>query len=229
MISIVIPTLNEENNIRKLVPYLQNSCVGKPIEIIIADGGSTDDTLAIAASLGAKNISSNKGRSIQMNTGAKLAQYEILYFIHADTLPPAGFYTDIITAVNNGYEAGRYRTKFESNKWLLKLNAFFTRFDLFVCYGGDQTLYTTTALFKKLNGYNEKMLIMEEYDFVERAKKIATYKIFKNATLVSARKYETNTWWQVQKINYKIVHQYKKGVPQSELVKMYRSMLKNLK
>jgi rSAM/selenodomain-associated transferase 2 len=230
MISIIIPTLNEEANIKKLIPYLQTCSVNKEIEIIVADCGSTDATTAVAESLGAKIIISPvKGRAVQMNTGARAAKYSILYFVHADTVPPKSFFTDITDAVKAGYETGRYRTKFDSSSGLLKINAFFTRFDWFVCYGGDQTLFVTASLFKQINGYNEELLIMEEYDFVKRAREFTRYKIFSKATLVSARKYHANTWWRVQKAHYIIVRLYKKGVPQKELVEKYNRLLKNIK
>jgi rSAM/selenodomain-associated transferase 2 len=230
MISIIVPTLNEEAALSKLIPYLQACCLYKDIEIIIADGGSTDNTQAVAESCGAKLvISPVKGRAAQMNAGARRASYNILYFVHADTVPPKTFFSDIIAAVQKGCEAGRYRTKFDSNKWLLKFNAFFTRFDWFICYGGDQTLFVTQSLFNKTVGYNEELLIMEEYDFVKRARALARYKIFSKAALVSARKYDVNSWWQVQRANATIVRLYKKGVPQKELVEKYKSMLKNLK
>lgn len=230
MISIIIPALNEEANIKKLVPYLQNCGLNKEIEIIVADGGSTDGTTAAAEASGARLIvSAVKGRAVQMNAGARAAKYNILYFVHADSVPPPSFYTDITDAVNDGYETGRYQTKFDSCNRLLKINAFFTRFDWFVCYGGDQTLFVTSSLFKKINGYNENLLIMEEYDFVKRAREFARYKIFSKAAQVSARKYDANSWWQVQKAHYIIVRLYKKGAPQKELVEKYKRLLKNLK
>jgi rSAM/selenodomain-associated transferase 2 len=230
MISIIIPALNEEANIKRLIPYLQNCCVNKEIEIIVADCGSTDATITAAQSLGAKLIACPvKGRAVQMNAGARAAKYSILYFVHADAVPPPSFFTDITEAVKAGYETGRYRTKFDSNKWLLKINAFFTRLDWVVCYGGDQTLFTTASLFKKINGYDEKLFIMEEYDFVKRARAFARYKIFLKATVVSARKYDANAWWRVQRAHYIIVQLYKKGAPQKELVEKYNRLLRNIK
>jgi len=227
MMSIVIPTLNEEENIAMLISYLQKCCAGKRTEIIIVDGGSTDRTRERAASLDVKVIeSAQKSRAIQMNMGATVAQFDIIYFIHADSIPPQTFYTDIISAVKNGYAIGRYRTKFKGNKFLLKFNAFFTRFDWFVCYGGDQTLFITANLFNKINGYDESLLIMEEYDFVQRAKQLALYKIFSDTALVSIRKYDSIPWLKVQIANYKIVQLYKKGIPQKELVEKYQQSLK---
>ena len=122
MISIVIPTYNEAAVIAQLVTYLQLHG-GKTIaEIIVIDGGN-DDTLQIAAQLGAVTAKAVvKGRAAQMNQGAAMASGNILYFVHADTLPPKSFAVDIETTINNGFEFGRYCTQFDSKKLLLKLN-----------------------------------------------------------------------------------------------------------
>ena len=230
MISIVIPTLNEEENIEKLVPYLQSCCSNRVIEIIVADCGSQDRTRELAASFGAKVITSScKGRSVQMNAGAASAKYDILYFVHADSVPPKQFCDDIINAVSAGYEFGRYQTKFEGNKWLLKINAFFTRFDWFMCYGGDQTLFVTTSLFKRIGGYKNELIIMEEYEFAQRAKAFARYKIFNDVTLVSIRKYQANSWLRVQRANYTMIRLFKKGIDQNEMIKTYKQLLTDIK
>ncbi len=227
MISIIIPTFNEEANIGQLVKYLkehQNNC---SCEIIICDGGSTDKTIEIAMNSGAAAVvSTSKGRSAQMNYGASIAKADILYFVHADSFPPASFFTDIENAVENGFEFGRYRTKFDSKKLLLCLNAFFTRYDLFVCYGGDQTFFITKKIFNIIGGFKEDMQIMEDYEIVTRAKAVAKYKIIKKNALVSARKYDINSWVQVQRANYIIVQMYKKGASQNAMAEKYKQLLK---
>ncbi|MBC7934388.1 MAG: TIGR04283 family arsenosugar biosynthesis glycosyltransferase [Rhizobacter sp.] len=226
MFTIIIPTYNEQDNIAKLVGYLLNNSQGHTLEIIISDGGSTDNTLQEAIHAGAIGlISPKKGRAAQMNYGASRAKGEILYFIHADTLPPISFVNDINKSVSEGFLLGRYRTKFDSKKNILKFNAFFTRFDLFMCYGGDQTLFIKRDLFESIGGFNESMLIMEDYDIITRARKKARYKIIQKGALVSARKYDTNSWLTVQKANYTIIQMYKKGATQPEMVNAYKKML----
>ena len=174
MISIIIPTYNEAESIQQLIAYLLIHGGTGLKEIIVADGGSTDNTLLLAAEAGATAVVSPlKGRAAQMNYGASLAMGNCLYFIHADTYPPPTFSTDIQQAIEKGYGVGRYRTRFDTDKWLLKINAFFTRFDLFVCFGGDQTLFIRRQLFDVYRGFKEDMRIMEEYEFCVRARKTA--------------------------------------------------------
>lgn len=225
-ISIIIPAYNEETSITGLVQFLLNHAGGYVAEIIVSDGGSTDSTQKNAADAGATALlSPQKGRAAQMNYAASLAIGDILYFVHADTLPPGSYARDIIKATENGYAVGRYRTKFDSKSSLLKLNAFFTRFDIFMCYGGDQTLFITKKLFDDIGGFNEAMMIMEDYDITERARKKGNYAVMKNEVLVSARKYETNGWLKVQKINYTVVQMYRKGATQKQMSEYYKNKL----
>lgn len=108
---------------------------------------------------------------------------------------------------------------------MLKVFAWFTRFNWFICYGGDQTFFIAKKLFEELAGFKGDMLIMEEYDLTERAVKKGRYKIFKDKTIVSARKYEGRSWWQVQLANRKAVKLYKKGASQTEISETYKQML----
>ncbi len=226
MISIIIPTFNEAAHIAKIIVWLKNGAAGADIEIIVSDGGSTDNTTELAKAAGAVVLGSpQKGRAAQMNYGASAARGTVLYFVHADTQPPASFVTDIEAAIEQGFLIGRYKTKFDSSRLLLKLNAFFTRFDWFMCMGGDQTLFITKQLFQSQGGFDSSMKIMEEYEFCERARKNVRYKVMNGRVLVSARKYETNSWWQVQRANYKIVKMYKKGASQQQMADKYKQML----
>lgn len=225
-ISIIIPTYREESSIGRLVQHLQKFGGAHISEIIVSDGQSDDATVEAAKKNGALAVTApQKGRAAQMNHGASLATGDIFYFVHADVLPPESFATDIINAVNKGYDLGRYIMKFNSKKWYLRINEFFTRFDFFICYGGDQTLFVTRKLFEETGGFNNGLRIMEDFEFTKRAREKGKYKIFKKGALISARKYDTNSWWQVQMANRKIVSMYKKGAGQQEMVDAYKKML----
>jgi rSAM/selenodomain-associated transferase 2 len=222
-LSIIIPTYQEEQHIAALVSYLRRH---SHAEVIIADANSLDETLSLARGAGAQAfLSPQNGRAAQMNFGASLASGEILYFVHADTFPPPGFEADILKAVEEGFSLGRYRSKYKSNKWLLKLNAWFTRFDWFMCMGGDQTLFITKKLFDENGGFKKDMMIMEEYEFCARVRRDQRYKIFDKEALISARKYEGRSWFKVQRANYLVVKKFKKGESQQALVDAYRKLL----
>lgn len=228
MISIIIPTFNEGGYLGSLVRFLNENAAGNAIEILISDGGSTDNTVAAAAAAGARVlIAPAKCRAAQMNFAASHAQGSILYFVHADSFPPATYVMDIHYAIQSGFVAGRYQTKFISDSLLLRLNAFFTRFDLFACYGGDQTLFICRKFFKQLKGFDESKVIMEDYDITTRIKENkGRYKIFKKSALVSARKYDKNNWLAVQKANYRAVKMYKEGMEPAIIALRYRELLK---
>lgn len=225
-ISIIIPTYNEEENIENIITHLLNIRQKGNVEIIVADGGSTDKTMEIAQKSGAIAILSNiKGRAGQMNHGVDFAASDILYFIHADSRPPLTYFTDIENAISTGYNCGCYRSEFDSNNFLLKINSFFTRLNVLFCRGGDQTIFVTRALFEKVGPYKNEMLIMEDYDFLARIRKQGKFKLFNKATVFSARKYDENSWLKVQKANLKIVRMYKKGKSQQEMLETYKRML----
>ena len=86
-------------------------------------------------------------------------------------------------------------------------------------------MFIKRELFETLNGFDDSMRIMEDYDIVMRAKQKDKYGIILKDVLVSARKYETNNWWQVQKANFTIVQMFKKGASQEEMATKYKKML----
>jgi len=224
MISIIIPALNEATNLKKLLPALKANTL-EPIEIIVVDGGSTDATIDICASQGIKVLKGQRGRAKQMNFGASQSNGEILYFVHADAIPPKGYGEAILQAIQEGFPIGCFRLKFDSKSYLLKINAFFTRFDRSWTRGGDQTLYVKTRLFNQFKGYDESCVIMEEYDFMDRIRQAHSFKIIPKNILISARKYEKNSYFKVQIANLVAMRMYQRGVAKKDIALKYKSML----
>lgn len=225
MISIIIPTFNECEYIESLISSIFKYQKGA-IEVIVCDGGSSDDTRSIAKSAGAEVfISPQKGRASQMNYGASKASGDVLYFVHADVKLHPDFEKDIYQAIEDGFSIGCYRYQFDSRLLLLKINAFFTRFDWIWCRGGDQTLFIPKNCFEQIGGFNNDFKIMEDYDLIVRAKKVFKFKIIPKNVIVSARKYDTNSYLKVQLANLKIMRMWKKGVSQSEMVDTYQKLL----
>jgi len=104
-LSIIIPTLNEAENITKLVTYLYKHGNTHIHEIIVVDWWSIDNTVILAQQAWAIVINSSPGRSKQMNIWASHASWTILWFVHADVLPPIGFAYDIDEQYNDSYTA----------------------------------------------------------------------------------------------------------------------------
>ncbi len=229
-VSVIIPTFNEERNIAKLIQFLFKHATPDLEEIIVCDGHSHDDTLAIAQKAGATALLSPKtGRAAQMNYAASQASGDVLYFVHADTIPPVSYLPDIQQALAEGYLLGSYQSKFISNNPLLKINAFFTRFDREECHGGDQTLYVYKDFFDELKGYREDYVIMEDFELIKRARKRAAFKNMPKKVRISARKYRENSYLRVNFANFVVFNMYRMGFQPKTLKKTYYKLIKHPK
>lgn len=227
-LSIIIPTLNEAENLKQLLPLLQ-SCLDVNDEVIVCDGQSTDESANISKELGAIVISPKRGRASQMNAGAAIAKNEILYFVHADTRPPLTFKADVLRYFNQGNKLGCYRFKFDSKSTLLKINGYFTKFDRMMCRGGDQTLFVCKEVFNALDGYDEGHVIMEDYDFLIRARKKYPFVIMDGDAVVSSRKYIENSYVRVNISNFIVFKLYQMGVSPEKLDGLYKRLIKHPK
>ena len=225
-LSIIIPTLNEAENIERLIDRLKNCTCQTAHEIIVIDAGSTDDTIDLAKKAGAKTyLSPKRGRAPQMNYGVKKSKGDVVYFVHADSLPPQNFCSHIKKCISNGSKIGGFRFKFDSDKKILAFNNWTTQFNKIFVRGGDQTIFLTRDFFEELNGFDENFRIMEEYDLIERAQKKTKYTLIQKDVLVSARKYDNNSWLRVMLANTTVFTMYRLGCSQDRMVNTYKKML----
>jgi rSAM/selenodomain-associated transferase 2 len=226
-ISAIIPSYNEEENIGTLIDYLNRVHAGALNEIIVVDGGSSDRTPEIVQEKGARLIrSEKKGRAVQMNTGAMVANEELLYFLHADSLPPEAFDREIVAAANKGFGAGCFRLVFDTSHFLLRLYAFFTRYRSTLLRFGDQSLFIRKSIFEKIGGFDESLTVMEDQKIVRDVKKLTPFYLSEREVITSARKYRKNGLVRLQGVFTLIWLLYYLGVPQEGLVNLYKSYIR---
>lgn len=190
-ISIIIPVLNEADSIARILRYLKSNSSSENLkEIIVVDGGSSDNTVNIAFNEKVSVLHSKKGRAKQMNLGASKATGEILYFLHVDTLPPRNFDQSIIDTVSLNNQVGCFQMKFDSKSRFLAFFAWFTRINSKLCRGGDQSLFITKKLFTKSKGFNEDYIVFEDNEFINRIYAMTNFTVLPRHVKTSARRYE---------------------------------------
>ena len=206
LISVIIPVLNEQDLVIPQHAAIHKASTSDSIlEIIYVDGGSDDHTAIRTEELNARILVSAKGRARQMNLGAREAKGSILYFLHADTFPPKHFDQIIINAVNGGTDAGCFRMKFDSNSWFLGFFAWFTRFNHWLCRGGDQSLFIRREHFEIMGGYNEDYTVYEDLEFVGRLYQNGNFKVLPQKVITSARKYNQLGKYRLQ-FHFAVIH-----------------------
>lgn len=226
-LSIVIPTYNEAAVIGRLVRYLRRYSPPKEVEVLVVDGNSTDATLDQAKRAGARVFPApRKERAAQMNYGASQARGEILYFVHADVIPPSSFYEDIVY-YSHRWPAGRYAMWFKSKRPALMINELFSHLNFLWCSGGDQTLFIRRPEWDILGGYDEGFVIMEEYDFLARLKQHFAFKVIHKHVRTTDRKYQGTGFLKVNWANFQAFRMWRKGIDPQEIKRFYREALQN--
>jgi len=224
-ISIIIPVLNEEKQIGSIIRRLTSLQAGSVKEIVVVDGGSDDGTVLEAESAGATVVSSEKGRAKQMNTGARIAKGDILYFLHADTEPPKFFDREINSAIEKEYSFGCFRLEFDWGHPLLKFYSWFTRFRRTELRFGDQSLFATRTVFEKAGGFDEDLIVMEDQEIYRRLHQYGAFYLSERSVITSARKYEEIGLVKLQVLFFLIWLGYYFGIKQNTLVNFYRAFI----
>jgi rSAM/selenodomain-associated transferase 2 len=220
LISIIIPTLNEADNIQEAIISSQ---IGRNIEIIIVDGGSKDETLSIAKSLDVKVIISPPGRANQMNMGAMAANGEILLFLHADTRLPTNFAQMIRTTLAKpGIVAGAFTLRINAPNWGLRLVEFGVKWrsHLWQMPYGDQAIFITKEVFQNVGNFPE-IPIMEDFALMKKLKTIGKISLLSKPVITSSRRWLKKGILQTTILNQIIIIAYLLGVSPQRIRNWY--------
>ncbi len=211
-ISIIIPTINEANNLPLLLSDLSN--IQKEGEIIIVDCGSEDKTIDIANIYGAKVcICKERNRGLQLDLGAGYSKGDWLIFLHADTRLIHDWFRKINSFLN-GNKNSIYYFKFKINhkRMIYRVLEIFVNFrsKYFKQPYGDQGLIIHRTTYFKNNGFR-KIPLMEDVDFLRRLNKKKDLKQLNTPIFISSRKWErTNIFLQAMK-NWHFRRRWLKG------------------
>lgn len=220
-ISVVIPALNEAVAIAATIRSARDPLV---VEVILADGGSTDETVSIAEAHGARVVHSQRGRAFQMNRGAEAAEAPNLLFLHADTLLPPGFGAEVVRLLSLPTTAGgAFTLQIDSPVWSLRLIEKIAgwRAKLLSLPYGDQALFTTAHHFRGLGGFPE-LPFMEDFAFVRALAGRGRIAISPLSVQTSARRWERAGPWRTTLANQLAVLGFQLGVPTPRLAAWYR-------
>ena len=218
-LSIIIPTLNEEESIRETLDSLK---MFDNTEIILVDGGSTDRTILIAQNYAVKILHSTPGRGMQLQIGGNTAQGQILWFLHADTIPSKDAVKQIIDILAKpNVVGGNFTIRFDGNRRAAKfLTWLYPNLRKIGLIYGDSAIFVRREFYKKIGGF-KSFPIFEDLDFVERLKKEGEIITLPAVVKTSSRRFEKGSFsltflrWAILQILYWL------GVSPDTLLKIY--------
>ena len=218
-ISIIIPILNEAKILDKTLSQLQLE-LGHH-ELIIVDGGSSDDSTRIAEKYG-EVITSARGRAKQLNAGAAAATGDILLFLHADIWLEPEALVAVETALSSGYIGGGFRQKIDGKRILYRMIeiAGNIRGKYLKVFYGDSGIFVARTDFEKIGGFPD-LPILEEMEFSKSLRKLGKTTLIVPHIHLSARRWEAKGIIRTTLNNWLITLLYFIGVSPEKLAKLY--------
>lgn len=186
LLSIIVPTLNEQQTIETCLSHLQ-SMRNFGVEVIVSDGGSDDQTLETAKPFVDELVCSEPGRARQMNAGAAAANGQCLLFLHADTKMPSGFSLVSLGKAQWGF----FPVKLSGSAWPFRIieTAMNLRSRTTGIGTGDQAMFIRSELFHRVGGFAD-IPLMEDVEFCRRLKVICRPTLAKGFVVTSSRRWE---------------------------------------
>ncbi len=222
MISVVIPTLNEAEHLGRLLRVLQAE--RGPAEIVVADGGSRDRTVALARARGARVVRSATGRGQQLCAGARAASGGALLFLHADAGFPAGGLKRIreVLAASPGIVGGNFRVVWDGDSaFSRRLTVVYNAMRRLGLYYGDSGIFVRRPVYDAIGGIRP-IALMEDYDFVRRLERCGeTVRIDEPPLVASSRKFAHRPAARIVWGWLKIHALYHLGVAPERLARIY--------
>ena len=224
-ISVVIPTLNAAAHLpRALAPLVRGVTEGLVKQVIVADGGSSDDTVAIAEAAGCDVVASAPGRAKQLRAGAEASRANWLLFLHADTALAAGWVEEVQRFLDMPMarkRAAAFRFAFDDDSPAAKRAVFWTRLRARVMKlpYGDQGLLISRLLYDGLGGYPD-LPLMEDVELVRRIGRRRLV-LLETEAVTSAEKYRRDGWDKRAWRNLGLMARYLMGADPVELAKAY--------
>ena len=219
-ISIIIPVYNEEKNIG---PCLDSLSCHSDLEIVVIDGGSSDQTVQEATARGVTLLISRPGRGKQQHAGAKASRGNVLLFLHCDTRLPHNFAAHIqILLQQEGVVAGAFRLAIDAKGWGYRIieHGANLRSTIFSLPYGDQALFMERDSYFAANGFPDQPLL-EEVVLLSRLKKLGRIKIVPTAASTSARRWQKHGVVKTTVINQLMLAGWVSGIPPTRLARWY--------
>ncbi|HTG36011.1 MAG TPA: TIGR04283 family arsenosugar biosynthesis glycosyltransferase [Thermoanaerobaculia bacterium] len=220
-LAIVVPTLNEEDTLRRYLP----AALAVADELIVSDGGSDDGTVALARELGARVLTGPPGRGGQLNRGAAAATADVLLFLHADTTLPERGVERLREAVARGAPGGAFFLRFDVDRPMQRLGSRLInwRTRRLRVPLGDQAQFATRETFENLGGFRD-WPILEDLDFALRLRRLEGFTLIEEPVTTGARRFVEQGTVRTVATNWLIWILFLCGVSPHRLARLYRQI-----
>ncbi|MCW9030480.1 MAG: TIGR04283 family arsenosugar biosynthesis glycosyltransferase [Gammaproteobacteria bacterium] len=222
-VSIIIPALNEESSIKNLLQQLQVSRQ-QGHEVIVVDGGSEDQTIAVSTLLADKVIQSDPGRAVQMNKGAVQASGDILWFLHADSVISENAIKNIQFNLNEqNKDWGRFNIKLSGLHYMFRIIEKMINFRscLSSIATGDQGIFIKRKVFDDVGGYSN-IPLMEDIDISKKLRAQSRSVCIKETLTTSSRRWEKNGILSTILLMWRLRFLYWLGISADKLASQYK-------